>query len=385
MKAEMILKILIAGALLSALSACGNKKDSEPPLVAPTTTLAPPPPPHADDDTIKPKDGPEAPPSEVPGPRTAPPAPKPPGTGSNPSQNDSKEIIYSGAANDQLRTELINKMKSGRQDMQEPNAKLAQRIVDAFYSIEIGQASNPVTVHLFVEQADKSIAKVVLQGSLDAKHTGSLVASKANQLANETVTGTLTCMDEDSRYCQTASLFVEFQAQGQAKEKAPVARVILRQSYINLVTNVVGEYSKSEAANKFIDMLTVGNFDGVSSMIQSFEVINGLSGFRTILKSQANQVIGFRSLLAISEEPVQAKPMMNKEELSILINSTRSEAFDGGDIRFDVMHSLTQVSVVKNDGQGGLVVQMVVKSADGREDTFELDINRILGKVKKFN
>ncbi len=277
---------------------------------------------------------------------------------------------YSGSAPDSLRELLMleqSQIKSESQKLK--NLRLAYSIQSA--ELKLNSQTGLVQVNVLISDS-KSLN---LQGVIRTGRTSAVLASSAKGASGE-----ITCMDEtlqSGSTCQTSLVEIR---QGSA-----IAKIIFRETDLKMIGEFPDQNRLTEECSKIYDLLRFTEKKIIESntlksvVMESFEVINGKSGFKVLAVSNENQVIKLAGPLANPE----VFPVLDTPADRTLSAEDLVDAKTGTLRRTQFNEALNDVRIVSNDGNGN--IRMLVKmkvNVEGQRDFFHLYLERQVRPVR---
>lgn len=274
---------------------------------------------------------------------------------------------YSGSVGDGIMTQLLTQEKMKLASEQNRNAVLAASIWDMAYLID-SQGTLTISVD-FTKGA--GLAKVQVKTGFTAHQTMNVVATVGS---GSEVQIMAKCLDTVKSADRCSNLLVTF-----AKDGAE-ATALLRQT----LANIYFEYEKIEQANEYatlveffknssIDVETSNKVD--SAYLNTFEVVNGKSGFKVVVTGKRSQVLGFKADLLLKKDFSAPMIAVDKETKFRGIDMWMGQIV-GKDLAF--MSSISDAQLVQNSSKGQITIDMTVKSVStGSSNSLTLRFTRV--------
>ena len=276
-------------------------------------------------------------------------------------------MIYTGSNADFIITKLLAEEQVKLADEQNRNAILAANVWALSYVID---GSGQLWIDIDFKKGN-GLSKVQVKTAYKA---GSPMQVEANTGSGSSLDVTAECLDSKLMANSCANLLVTF-VQDDAQ-----ATALLRQTQ----ANVWFEYEKVQEANEFatlveffknakLDVETPNKID--IAYLNTFEVVNGKSGFKAIILGKKNQLIAFEADLLLKAD--LSAPMIP------VIKDTKFNALDlwmgripSKDLTFT--HAISDAKLVQNNTKGQITIDMMVNSAStGSKNAFTLKFTRI--------
>lgn len=274
---------------------------------------------------------------------------------------------YSGSAGDGIMTQLLAQEKMKLATEQDRNAVLAASIWDMAYLVD---SQGTLTINVdFTKGA--GLTKVQVKTGFTAHQAMHVVATVGS---GSEVQITAKCLDTAKAADRCSNLLVTF-----AKDGAE-ATALLRQT----LANIYFEYEKVEQANEYatlveffknstIDVETANKVD--SAYLNTFEVVNGKSGFKVVVTGKRSQVLGFKADLLLKKDYSAPMISVDKETKFRGIDMWMGQSV-GKDLAF--MSSISDAKLVQNNTKGQITIDMTVKSVStGSSDSLTLRFTRV--------
>ncbi len=274
---------------------------------------------------------------------------------------------YSGSAADGIMTQLLANEKMKLAVEQDRNAILAASIWDMSYVVD---AQGELTIDIALTKG-AGLSQVKVRTQYSAGQVMSVVATTGS---GSEIQLTAECLDSVKQANQCSNLLVKFVKDGAE------ATALLRQT----LANIWFEYEKVEQANEYatlveffknsqLDFETGNKVD--SAYLNTFEVVNGKSGFKAVVTGKRSQVLGFKADLLLKKD--LSAPMISVDK------ETKFKGVDlwmgqivGKDLSF--MNAISDAKLVQNSTKGQITIDMTVKSAStGSSNSFTLRFTRV--------
>lgn len=280
---------------------------------------------------------------------------------------------YSGSADDYLRNLLMlraNQVQDAGQkklNLEAANSiKSASLLVDYVTAQSDGNGETSLT--LTIEAKGSQPQQVLLSGKIRNGKTN-LRTRRAN------VSGKLTCMDQDSRFCENALVELEIGT----TQKASVA-MILRRTSVTLSGQFLAQQCRVQGCEDFYSVLRhtelrmTDRWAINSAKLISFEVINGRSEFKLVARTYGREVIVIGGQLI---NPA-IHPITNLIADRVVSIEDQVDSENGVNYRTNIHNALKDVRIVQNDGRGTVKLKVTFKEVSaGVEDSMELTLKRI--------
>jgi hypothetical protein len=291
---------------------------------------------------------------------------------------------YTGSADDYLRNFLMVKearlsdLQKGRNLQTANSVRSASLKVD--YKADDGGGSGDVALTLNIAQGGESRA-LVLGGTID--NGRARIRSSASNVAVE---GEVICMDADATMCETA---VADLVVGTSSSKKATLRIIFRRTDVNLQANFPNRNCHTQECEDLYTMFSEtgayqrGNLTSPDRLIikkaklETFEVINGRSGFRLTMSTIGGEMLTFggplytQSLMSSAAVSVRADRSINVEDQVNFVT--------GQNYKTRLNSTMQDIRVVGNDGLGVITVDVKagVAKPGVEQDHFTLVIQRL--------
>lgn len=280
---------------------------------------------------------------------------------------------YSAAAQDSLRTYLSLMLSEEKDEVKKAKSvKLAYEITSASlkYNALTGR------YHATVNFGDKSVGLI---GDLTAQETSMAENVKGFE-------GTIQCMDQYSdeiTACETSVLTL--------KKSGAKAQIIFRSTPVAWIADFPPRNCITSECQKIFDMLLQTERKVIHpntlalSTMETFEVVNGKSGFSVIAISNENQVIKIAGPLA---NPAMYETLNTPTQRTLTADELKDS--HSGALRSTQIHdSMNDITIVRNllsqeESTLNLMVQMAVQK-DGERDHFHLRLQRKAKPIRAFN
>ncbi len=274
---------------------------------------------------------------------------------------------YSGSAGDGILTQLLTEEKMKLAVDQDRNALLAASIWDMSYVVD-GQGELTLDIAL-TKGAGLSQVKARTQYS-----AGHVMSVAANTGSGSEIQLTAECLDTVKASDRCSNLLVKFVKDGAE------ATAVLRQT----LANIWFEYDKVEQANEYatlveffknssLDFETGNKVD--SAYLNTFEVVNGKSGFKVVVTGKRSQVLGFKADLLLKKDLSAPMISVDKETKFKGVDMWMGQIV-GKDLSF--MSSISDAKLVQNNTKGQITLDMTVKSAStGSVNSLTLRFTRV--------
>lgn len=274
---------------------------------------------------------------------------------------------YSGSAGDGILTQLLTEEKMKLAVDQDRNAVLAASIWDMSYVVD-GQGELTLDIAL-TKGAGLSQVKARTQYS-----AGHVMSVAANTGSGSEIQLTAECLDTVKASDRCSNLLVKFVKDGAE------ATAVLRQT----LANIWFEYDKVEQANEYatlveffknssLDFETGNKVD--SAYLNTFEVVNGKSGFKVVVTGKRSQVLGFKADLLLKKDLSAPMISVDKETKFKGVDMWMGQIV-GKDLSF--MSSISDAKLVQNNTKGQITLDMTVKSAStGSVNSLTLRFTRV--------
>lgn len=282
---------------------------------------------------------------------------------------------YSGTASDYLRNLLIMKADSVSREEQSRDLQVAAKVKSASLDMD---ARNPGRAIITLTVADgRNSRELQLSGNL-TNGRGRMAPTKSINA----VKGEIICMDQNQLTCETAiaDLIVN-----DHKNSARL-RIIFRNTAMHLNAKFPNKNCSTQGCQDIYTLFSrTDDYDtgyGVrdamvmkrDSRMETFEVINGRTGFRLVMHTVAGQVIAFGG-------PLFNQKLMQSSSTNLVADrnlTTRDQLdYDGANYRTNLNNELTDIRIVDNDGIGNVLVSITTEGREGSlQDSMQLEIRR---------
>lgn len=306
--------------------------------------------------------------------------PPPPGELAKPTQpnklsaqavaalTDSSGRTYTGSAADGLskfiKAELV------RREDQSKDAKAREKNASSARSFE------SVTYERSAEGHAQVKFKIRESGELkDISFTGLATSAKAwaplaAQPASSKYSASVKCIDEKGT-CE--NLLLQLKTRLAAAEEPSVAYVIFRSAVADLFFTLPGNRSANPEYAVFRQFM-MDTYEGKESKIamkiavlNTYEVVNGRSGFEAYIQTNDNQIIGFTGPLVVEKD----KPLSAPLKLKSLPN-----------LKTTLLSTLSSAALVANNEAGMIEVAATMRKTESfKQDTFRIRFTQNLNKI----
>jgi hypothetical protein len=299
------------------------------------------------------------------------------------SDNESLEKLrqaadrFSGAADDYLRTYLIAQEDSLSEEQQILNLRAAQNIQSANLKIDYNRTGDVAMTLNMGSGANKKT--ILLGGIMKQDRTASLRSGQESLRAN------LKCMDvaTEQNNCETALVTMKM-------NNADV-KIIFRRSNMEIGADFGMKQCMTQACEDVYAMfrqsdkeLDIKDIKSIKvAKLESYEIINGRSAFRAIIRTRGNTSGGQIEAIVIAGD------LLNQEVMPTM-NATTDRTIkieDLVDLRNISIHTnfqnaMSDVRIVGNDGQGKISMKVNMKRlGNGANDSFDLSFKRVSGEL----
>lgn len=276
-------------------------------------------------------------------------------------------LKFSGSAGDGIITQLLTQEKMKLATDQDRNAVLAASIWEMAYLID---AQGVLTLDIALTKG-AGLSTVQVRTPYTAGQAMNVMATTGS---GSEIQLTARCLDTIRSAGHCSNLLVSFIQNGAE------ATAVLRQT----LANIYFEYDKIEHANEYatlveffknssLDFETGNKVD--SAYLNTFEVVNGKSGFTAVVTGKRNQVLGFKADLSLKKDFSAAVTAVDKETRFKSVDLWMAQAA-GKDLSF--MNSISDAKLVQNNTKGQITIDMTVKSATtGSVNSLALRFTRI--------
>jgi hypothetical protein len=182
------------------------------------------------------------------------------------------------------------------------------------------------------------------------------------------------CLDSVKASDRCSNLLVTF-----VKDGAEV-KAVLRQT----LANIWFEYDKVEQANEYATLVEFFKNSSLnyetgnkvdSAYLNTFEVVNGKSGFKVIVTGKRSQVLSFKADLLLKKDLSAPMISVDKETKFKGIDMWMGQIV-GKDLSF--MNAISNVKLVQNNTRGQITLDMTIKSAStGSVNSLTLRFSRV--------
>ncbi|OYZ13383.1 MAG: hypothetical protein B7Y39_17860 [Bdellovibrio sp. 28-41-41] len=274
---------------------------------------------------------------------------------------------YSGSAGDGILTQLLAEEKMKLAVDQDRNAVLAASIWDMSYVVD-GQGELTLDIAL---TKGAGLSQVKARTQYSAGQVMSVVATTGSGSEIQLIAE---CLDTVRASDRCSNLLVKFVKNGAE------ATAVLRQT----LANIWFEYDKVEQANEYatlveffknssLDFETGNKVD--SAYLNTFEVVNGKSGFKVVVTGKRSQVLGFKADLLLKKNLSAPMISVDKETKFKGVDMWMGQIV-GKDLSF--MSSISNAKLVQNNTKGQITLDMTVKSAStGSVNSLTLRFTRV--------
>ena len=292
---------------------------------------------------------------------------------------------YSGASDDYLRSFLMSKERSLSESQQIKNMKAAQSILSANLKIDRPLVDGNRTI----VPGSGDIALSLTTGSSKNKRTvlfgGLMKSDRTSKLrSRDGINAELVCMDAPISGCEVALVSLKL-GSGDVKIIFRKTAVQIdddfgrKQCMTQACEDIYAMFRQSDAAVGIVDVKTIAN-----SKMETVEVINGKSTFRTIIRTRGNtrggQVEGIMiagDLLNQDLNPVMNIPAVRE------FNANDIPDFLGFNIQTNMHRAMSDVRIVGNDGIGSITVNVNMKMLEnGSNDSFSMKMTRLGNDIR---
>ena len=276
-------------------------------------------------------------------------------------------LKYSGSSNDGILTELLTEEKMKLAVDQDRNAVLAASIWDMSYVVD---RQGELTIDIALTKG-AGLSQVKVRTQYTAGQAMSVVA---NTGSGSEIELTAECLDTVKALDRCSNLLVKFEKDG------AVATAVLRQT----LSNIWYEYGKVEPGNEYATLLEFFKNSALDfetgnkvdlAYLNTFEVVNGKSGFKVVVTGKGSQVLGFKADLLLKKD--FSAPMISVDK------ETKFKGVDmwmgqiaGKDLSF--MNAISDAKLVQNNTKGQITINITVKSAStGSVNVLSLKFTRV--------
>jgi hypothetical protein len=289
---------------------------------------------------------------------------------------------YTGSADDYLRNLLLNKEDRESDAQKTKDLETAASVRSASLKVDFratnGGGSGRAALTLVVSQGgvDRSLQ---LNGAINNGRT-----RLASNQGNVAVKGEIICMDADATTCETAVADLVVGSQNTAK-----LRIIFRHTDVHLNAKFPNRNCATQECEDIYTMFSESAAYETGAMtspdrliinrakMDSFEVINGRSGFRVVLNTIGNEVIAFGG-------PLYTHDLMTSAAVNVPADRTiniedQINLHTGVNYKTRLNNTLKDIRIVDNDGMGTISLNVTTDGQKqiGLQDQFQLTIERI--------
>ncbi len=291
-----------------------------------------------------------------------------------PSNKDG--LLYTGAADDDTLAQLQQIEKQLSSDQQDSNFKVAQAVkqVEVFQDISTREASVSVTIEEGSRSEVYNVTGVMIENlSTQVSAINSVQGVRTSGSAK--VTGKMQCLDIDVNAKLCSNLLVSLDLK--RGRSVSNIKVLVRHSAADLHFDL-NESSGNPDFEIFKDFLMSSALDRDTKTkiktinMQSFEVMNGRSGFDLQIIGGNNEFIGFRGeLLAPATGSAVNLPV------SITAPRMLRDLSGANHLKLNLMELIRNVRLVMNDGAGKLKLKLSSRARGNYAlDVFTLTFTR---------
>lgn len=257
--------------------------------------------------------------------------------------------VYTGAGKDDLRqylTESMNKVRD--EDKRQKNLSLARSIESVRARVDVVASQAVVTIG-----SKRSSTPIILSGQMGQNGNARLSSRSSG------MTGTMTCLDLNNSTCYVSLIRV--------RSQGAVAAIIVRHTAADANVNIPQDRKGTNDFLRLVDLFSNtkernGEPNSLREiLVQSFEVINGVSGIKVSIISKENQLITASGPLVGASDGSKLTNVIMQRDLNLedLIEVERHSAF-----KTDLNHAIQEIRMVENDGVGNVSLLMTVNAAD---------------------
>lgn len=278
-------------------------------------------------------------------------------------------LLYTGSAEDKLLPFLKQRADSAGGVSKNNNNALAKQIQDASIRLDEDGSVAIITIKLNGPSTNKKTQTLRFSAAVNPNASSEMKMSKEQSRQFPNVKATLHCVDLDGT-CESS--FVRF------KNGSGIVAVILRNTesglYANFPKNESDSYEYSKLS-RYIWNSTGGlnvsdRFDRI--VYESFEVVNGKSGFRATMIGRDAEVLSFAAPLVAPEVGTNVNASVDRT-----IPSFIDELIGLNDVQTDLANMITDTRLVNNNSQGRVSVSIKLRgSSPGRKDLFKFTFTR---------
>lgn len=261
------------------------------------------------------------------------------------------DLIYTTASTDDLISSLRARAEKATRAERSLNAETASSIVSAKLSV---RDSGEAVITLKMSEGS-SIKTYNVVGDLSEGHSSALQAVSEVEGSRTTgakvVAGSLKCLDEDGG-CDNTLARLSVDSRGSKAIVNIVFRKTIADSYFKLPGRESGdpEYAQIEDFIKNSILSTPGDDRIEVVRMNTFEVVNGRSGFSLTIEGMNKEFMGFEG------------PLLGSTESSFVnIPLNRIGAGEASGLRFDLDNTLGEVRLAGNNGQGKLTLSFKMR------------------------
>lgn len=289
---------------------------------------------------------------------------------------------YTGSADDYLRNLLLTKEDRESAAQKTKDLETAASVRSASLKVDFrsstGGGTGRVALNLVVSQGgvDRSLQ---LNGAINNGRT-----RLASRQGNVAVKGEIICMDADATTCQTALADLVVGSKNTAK-----LRIIFRHTDVHLNAKFPNRNCVTQECEDIYTMFSESAAYETGAMtspdrliinrakMDSFEVINGRSGFRVVLNTIGNEVIAFGG-------PLYTHDLMTSAAVNVPADRTinmddQINLQTGVNYKTRLNNTLKDIRIVDNDGLGTISLNVTTEGQQQGtlQDQFQLTIERI--------
>lgn len=300
--------------------------------------------------------------------------------------SDEDGLRYTGSSTDYILTYLRLRNEDPNLDdvVKERNKAAAESILSARLAMD--KASGEVVVTLKIQEGPYLKTYLMVGGLDEEGRVTELRASKQNPegvaMGSQCIQGKLKCLDANQKTCETA--FARLLIGDVPGERAAVA-IVFRQSladYRVSFTKTPEDSFEQNPEYEFIRAFWKNTNEDINThhrlkniYMNSFEIVNGRSGFDVQVLGRARQLLSFGGPLLAPE--AGSAVSITADRTPQLIESTDLESLNS--YNYEMADFISKATIVNNNGLGQVRLNVKLRKRGGYEpDSFKLTLMRII-------
>lgn len=283
---------------------------------------------------------------------------------------------FSGSSADYLRTFLQAKEAAIESSQKKAaNLKAAQKVLSASLKIDFNRTGDlALNVNLGTPANKKTIN---LFGVMKSDRTSILKSS------DQKISAKLQCMDieyADVKSCETALVTMQIES--------GTVNIIFRRTNMTAKADFGSKQCMTQECEDLYALfrqteLNIRDWKNITvSKLETVEVINGISTFKAIMITRANEVMVIAGNLLNPD----VFPVMNQVAQRTLNLQDLIDARGLAGLKDNMHKSMSEVRIVGNNGKGQIQLQVNMKAlGNGSRDSFNLQLTRVSKDIKSLS